>query len=151
MRVVNVPFCDHCVALRRSKSARQITFERIATVNSILLALAVGVRVCVSACEELSRVVSAGRAPAIGTLVSMPAHGDRVWLWGLLLGALSALIVFGVMYLIVPPWSRRFRSPATQAALRAVTIVEYDWETTTLEFADGEYADRFALVNQQEG
>ena len=59
----------------------------------------------------------------------------------------NATIIFGAMYLIIRPWSLRFRSPETNAALRAVTIRDFDWETTTLEFADEEYAERFAQVN----
>jgi len=51
------------------------------------------------------------------------------------------------MYLLIRPWARRFRSPETKAALRTVTIKDFDWETTTLEFADEEYAARFAQVN----
>ena len=52
------------------------------------------------------------------------------------------------MYLIARPWSWRFRRPEAQAALKAVTIKGFDWETTTLEFANEEYAERFAQVNQ---
>ncbi|MBC8444894.1 MAG: hypothetical protein H8D77_02105 [Chloroflexi bacterium] len=135
VRRVGVPFCDECIALREAKSPLQVRFERVAVVNSILLAMAVGMWVLVSISSE----------PAF--------RSDRVEVWGLLLGLLVAMIVFGVMYLVVQPWSRRFRSAETKAALRAVTIKAFDWDTTTLEFANQEYAERFAQVNRapQEG
>jgi hypothetical protein len=70
--------------------------------------------------------------------------------WGALLGVLIALIVFGLMYMIVRPWSWTFRSAETKAALNTVRIREFDWETTTLEFANDEYAELFAQVNRKE-
>jgi hypothetical protein len=133
VRRVNVSFCDECIALRQAKSPRQVRFERLAVVNSTLLALAVGAWVYTSISSE-----------------SMFRSG-RGWIWGLLLGVLIALIVFGVMYMIVQPWSGRFRSPATKAALKAVTIKSFDWETTTLEFTNEEYAERFDQVNRPPG
>jgi hypothetical protein len=126
VRKVRVPFCDECSALRRHKSARQVLFERVATVNSLLLALAVGLYAFV-------RLV--------------PAVGEAAVAWAVLLGALSALVVFGVMYLLVKPWSRRFRSPAAVAALQAATISDFDWETTVLVFRSDEYAEQFARAN----
>jgi hypothetical protein len=63
------------------------------------------------------------------------------------LGVLSAQVVFGLFYLVVRPWARRFQSADTRAALRAVSIAGFDWETTTLEFADAEYAERFRQAN----
>jgi hypothetical protein len=130
VRKVGVPFCDECIALRDAKSLLQVRFERVAVVNSVLLALAVGAWVLESVSSE----------PAF--------RSDRVGVWGLLLGLLVAMILFGVMYLVVRPWSRRFRSAETKAALRAVTIRAFDWDTTTLEFANVEYAERFAQVNR---
>jgi hypothetical protein len=70
------------------------------------------------------------------------------WVWGVLLGLLVFAIAFGVLYLVVQPWARRLRSVETKAVLAAVTIQDFDWETTTLDFADEEYAERFDLVNQ---
>jgi hypothetical protein len=130
VRKVKVPFCGECIVLRREKSVRQVWFERTAIVNSVLLALVVGGRVY--------SAVTSGQVPSDGR--------ERVW--GVLLGALIALIVFGTMYLIARPWSWHFRRPEVRAALKAVTIKGFDWETTTLEFANEEYAERFALVNQ---
>lgn len=133
VRKLRVPFCDDCIALRQARSRRQILFERFAIVNSVLLALAVGVRVYTSVSPEAA------------------FQREQGWIWGLLLGALAALIVFGLMYLIIQPWAGRFRSPETQAALKAVTIKEFDWETTTLAFANEEYGARFAQVNPPPG
>ena len=70
------------------------------------------------------------------------------WAWRAILGVLSGQVVFGLMYLVVRPWARRFQSAETRAALRAVSIADFDWETTTLKFADGEYAERFTRANQ---
>lgn len=127
VRKVRVPFCAECSALRQHKSTRQVLFERVATVNSLLLALVVGLYVW--------RVLSAGW--------SVSAVGEAAWL----LGALSALIVFGVMYLLVEPWSRCFRSVAAVAAQQAVAISDFDWETTVLTFCNDEYAELFARAN----
>jgi len=125
VRKVDVPFCEDCIALRRAKSPRQVQFERLATGNSLLLALAAGAW--------------------IYTLVR-----DRGWVWGVLLAVLSALIVFGGMYMLVQPWSSGFRSPETKRVLWAATIRDFDWHTTTLEFGNEEYAERFAQVNRKE-
>jgi len=130
VRKVRVPFCDDCIALRRAKSRRQVLFEYAAIINSVLLAVAVGAWTYTS--------ISSWQV----------LHSDRGWVWALLLALSLALSVFGLMYVIIRPWSRRFRSPETKAVLRAVTIKEFDWETTTLEFADKEYAERFAQVNE---
>jgi hypothetical protein len=70
--------------------------------------------------------------------------------WGALLGVLVALIVFGVMYMVARAWSWGFRSAETRAALNAVRIRDFDWETTTLEFTNETYAERFAQVNRKE-
>jgi hypothetical protein len=129
VRRVRVPFCDACAVLRQQKTARQVTFERMATINSLLLSLAVGLYVYV-------RVLPMARS----TL-------EVAYAWVLLLAALGALTVFGLMYELVEPWSRRFRSAETRNALRAVTIVDFDWETTTLEFRDDEYGEQFARAN----
>jgi hypothetical protein len=129
VRKVRVPFCDECLALRQKKSPKQCLFERAALVNSTLLALAVGGWVYLTISSDL----------AFG--------GEQRWMWACLVGLLVALIVFGTMCLIMEPWSRCFRSPETQRALGVVTIKEFDWETTTLQFANDEYAERFAQVN----
>ena len=129
VRRVRVPFCDECLVLRQSKSRRQRLFERVALVNSILLALAVGGWVYLTVAEN----------PAFG--------GDRRWVWACLVALLTALIVFGAMCLIIEPWARRLSSQETRDALRSVTIKEFDWDTTTLQFANDEYAARFAKVN----
>ena len=146
VRKVKAPFCDECAALREAKSHRQVLFERAAVASSVLLALTVGVYAyaLISPSETGGQGVGAwaGGQPWSGI------QGAHSWMWGLLLGALGALIVFGLLYLVVLPWSRRFRSPATKAALRAVTIQDFDWETTTLRFADSEYAERFARANR---
>jgi hypothetical protein len=147
VRKVDVPYCDECAALRQFKSARQLTFERAATVNSLLLALTVGLytRVRVSSAIVDLWVKFANE----GGRIAMGPNPSLLGPWALVLGALSALVVFGVMYLIIEPWSRRFRSVATTAALQAVTIRDFDWETTTLEFRDDEYAEQFARANQR--
>lgn len=126
VRQIEVPFCDECIALRGAKTSRQKQFERLAVVASLLLAGTVGVWVYTRA-----------------------SHLGR-WVWGALLGVLVALIVFGLMYMVIRPWSAGFRSPQTRAVLRAVAIRDFDWETTTLEFANEEYGERFAQVNQKE-
>jgi hypothetical protein len=140
VRKVKVPFCDECVALREDKSDRQVLFERAAIVSSVLLALTLGVCTFVLVASPYLGLQGA-------SVWAERLEGARTWMWGLLLGVLSALIVFGMMYLIVMPWSRLFRSAETKAVLRVVTIRNFDWETTTLEFADGEYAERFARAN----
>jgi hypothetical protein len=109
-----------------------VRFERIAAVVSFLLAWTGGIWVFVFVSSW--NVVGA----------------DRIWMWALLLGALAMGIVFGMLYLVVRPWSTAFRSLETKAVLASVRIRDFDWETTTLDFADKEYAERFALVNQAE-
>jgi hypothetical protein len=130
IRKVRVPFCAECIALRQAKSRRQVQFERLAVVNSTLLALASGAWVYASVSAE----------GAFRT--------ERGTVWGLLLGLLAALIVFGLLSLLIRPWGRCFRSPETKAALNAVKITAFDWETTTLAFANPEYAEQFAQANQ---
>jgi len=129
VRKVSVPFCEQCIALRCSKSPRQMLFERVAITNSALLALAAGGRTCYAIVEE-----------------QLPSGGYE-WAWGVLLGVLVGLAVFGLLYTFIVPWSGRFRSPEARAALKAVTIREFDWDTTTLEFESEEYGDRFAQMN----
>jgi len=131
VRKVGVPFCDACVALREAKTRRQVLFERVAVSQSLLLSLVVAVYVYVTAASITSGVWSTG---------------DN-WTWRALLGALSGQAVFGILYLVVRPWARRFQSAETRAALRAVSIADFDWETTTLKFADDEYAERFIQAN----
>ena len=130
VRKVGVPFCEDCTAQRNARSPGQVQFERIAIVVSFLLSWAAGV----------------------WTYASVSAWGvvdaQQGWVWGVLLGLLIVAIVFGILYLIVRPWAQRFRSAETKAVLAAVTIRDFDWETTTLEFANDEYAERFELVNR---
>lgn len=132
VRRVEAPFCDACVVLRKAKTPRQVLFERAAVVQSMLLALVVAAYVYVSTASLAAGVWGA----------------DGNWTWRALLGALSGQVVFGGLNLAIRPWARRFQSAETRAALRAVSIAGFDWETTTLEFADGEYAERFTLANQ---
>ena len=94
VRRVRVPFCRECAALRRFKSSRQLLFERVAAVGSVLLGLAAGV-------YAYARISFVMRSPS--------GYGS-VDVWALLLGALSAHVVFGVAYLAIEPLSRRFRS-----------------------------------------
>jgi hypothetical protein len=129
VRRVRAPFCDACAVLRQQKTARQIRFERMATINSLFLSLAVGLYVYM-------RVLPIARS----TL-------EVAYAWVLLLAALGTLTVFGLLYGLVEPWSRRLQSTETKNALRAVTIVDFDWETTTLEFRDDEYGEQFARAN----
>jgi hypothetical protein len=126
VRKMDVPFCTRCAALRVSKSRRQVQFERLAVTSNILLALTIGA-------WTYTRINNLGR-----------------WIWGALLGLLVSLIVFGLLYMIVRLWARGFRTAETKAALRAVWIRDFDWETTTLEFDNDEYAERFAQVNRKE-
>ena len=132
VRRVSVPFCTECLALRETKSPTQIQVERFATAASFLLAWIGGVWV-------YTRVLT---WPFLA--------GEREWAWAVLLGVLAVVILFGSLYLFVRPLSERFRSPETQAVLDAVKIRDFDWDTTTLEFADEGYAERFALVNPRE-
>ena len=131
VRKVQAPFCDACVKLRQAKTRRQVLFERVAVAQSLLLAVVVGVYLYVT-------------TASVG--VGVWAGGGNV-AWRALLGVLSAQVVFGLLYLVARPWARRFQSPDTRAALRAVSIAGFDWETTTLEFADAEYAERFRQAN----
>jgi hypothetical protein len=101
----------------------------MATINSLFLSLAVGLYVYM-------RVLPIARS----TL-------EVAYAWVLLLAALGTLTVFGLLYGLVEPWSRRLQSTETKNALRAVTIVDFDWETTTLEFRDDEYGEQFARAN----
>jgi hypothetical protein len=126
VRQMSVPFCDDCIALREHKSRRQVQFERLSTAVSILLALTIGV-----------------------WTITRTSHMGQ-WVWAALLGVLAALIVFGVMFMITRPWSRGFRSAETKAALNTVRIRDFDWETTTLEFSNDTYAERFAQINRKE-
>lgn len=130
VRKVSVPFCDECIATRQHRSWSEVQFGRIATLLSFLLAWLASV-------WAYATVLPGNTADALG-----------VWVWGFLLAILVIEIVFGVLYLVVRPWSRRFRSLETKAVLAAVTIRDFDWETTTPDFASEEYAERFALVNQ---
>jgi len=132
VRRVSVPFCAECLALRKAKSPMQVQVERIATVVSFVLSWIGGVWVYM-------RVLT---WPFLA--------GEREWAWAILLGVLAVVVLFGLLYLFVRPLSERFRSPETQAVLDAVKIRDFDWDTTTLEFADEGYAERFALVNQRE-
>jgi hypothetical protein len=77
-------------------------------------------------------------------------EAERAWRWGALLGGLILVIIFGAFYFAARQLSTGFRSAETKAALAAVRILDFDWETTTLEFGDETYADRFALVNAQD-
>lgn len=129
VRKVSVPLCDDCIAVREAKSQRQVLFERVAMTNSLLLGLAVGIRTHVSIVAQQGQDVSNVRA------------------WGALIGGLAMIAVVGAMRLIVQPWALRFRSQDTKALWRAVVIRDFCWETTTLEFANDEYAERFAQVN----
>ena len=132
VRKVRVPFCEDCLALRQAKTPRQVRFERAAVAHSLVLALVVGVYLYfASASLEAGTWASGGNG-----------------LWRALLGVLSAQVVFGLLDLLARPWARRFQSADTRAALRAVSIADFDWETTTLEFADDEYAERFTQANQ---
>lgn len=132
VRRVSVPFCAECLVLRETKSAMQIRVKRIATAVSFLLSWIGGLWVYV-------------QVLAWPILV-----GEREWAWAILLGVLAVVVLFGSLYLLVRPLSERFRSPETQAVIDAVKIRDFDWDTTTLEFADEGYAERFALVNQRE-
>jgi hypothetical protein len=131
VRKVQVPFCKACIALRKAKTPRQVQFERVAVAQSLLLAVVVGVYVYVTTAS-----IEAGAWSVGGN-----------WTWRAVLGVLSGQVVFGLLYLVIPPWARRFQSVETRAAVRAVSIADFDWETTTLEFADDEYAERFLQAN----
>jgi hypothetical protein len=116
--------------MREAKSPAQVRFGRIAAAVSFLVAWGTGVWVYLS------------------VLSWDAAHVEKGALWGALLGLLAVVCVFGVLYLIARRWSLGYRSDETKAVLAAVRIHDFGWETTTLEFADRGYADRFALANQ---
>jgi hypothetical protein len=124
------------MAVREDTTDRQVLFVRVATVVSLLLAAVAGFYVYIKL------------ASMEASVFAVTASAVPVWAWRALLGTCVALVVFGTLYLVVDPWARRFRSVETKAALKAVSIVDFDWETTTLEFADDEYADRFVKANQ---
>lgn len=123
---IEMPFCDECIALRQAKTPRQVQFERLSVSSSALLAATTGVWV-------FTRVDNLGR-----------------WMWGALLGILVAWIVFGILYMLIQPWAAGFCGPETRAVLKAVSIREFNWDTTTLEFANEEYAGLFAQINHKE-
>ncbi len=123
VRKIKAPFCDDCIALRRAKTMRQVQFERLAVGSSLVLALTLGAWI-------YSRTNTLGRP-----------------MWGALLGMLVALIAFGIMYMIIQPWAQGFQSRETRAIRRAVSIREFDWDTTLIEFENEEYAEQFAQLN----
>lgn len=129
VRRVSVPFCDECIALRQTVTPFQVQFKRTATAISLLLAWMVGVWIYIS-------------------VRSWAVEARNEGVWALLLGLLGLWILFAVLYFIAGPLSNHYRSPETKAALGAVTIKEFDWETTTLEFADETYAESFERVNR---
>ena len=129
VRRVSVPYCASCQALRKARSPAQVQAERIATLASLLLAWAVGVWAYVSLLSWEAFAVSRGAV------------------WAGLLGLLLVDIVFAVLHLVGMRWSARYRSPESRAALASVRIRGFDWETTTLEFADEGYAERFIQAN----
>lgn len=129
VRRVNVPFCEACLALRQARTPLQVQFKRTATAVSFLLAWGAGVWVYAS-------------------VLSWAVEARQERLWALLLGLLALWMVFAALYLAIRPWSDAYRSPETKAALSAVTIKDFDWETTTLAFADETYAERFERVNR---
>jgi hypothetical protein len=131
VRRVRVPLCETCTAVRDLKSPRQLRFERIAAVGSFLAAWASGVWIYL--------LVVAWEA----------ASGPRGPLWAALLGLLTVTSVFGLLYTIAKPWSLRFRDKEARAVAACVRIRDFDWETTTLEFADAAYADHFAQANHR--
>jgi hypothetical protein len=133
IRRVSVPLCETCAAVREAKSPLQVRFERTAAAVSFLVAWAIGVWVY------------------LAVLSWDAAHVERGPLWAALLGLLAVECVFGAMYLIVRRWSLRYQSDETKSVLASVRIRDFGWETTTLEFADLAYADRFALANQGHG
>ncbi len=130
VRRVRVPLCEACTTVRDDKSPVQLRFERIAAVVSFLAAWASGVWVYL--------VVVAWEAASV----------PRGPVWGALLGLLAVTCVFGVLYTIARPWSLHYRSDQAKAVAACVRIHDFGWETTTLEFADAAYADRFARANQ---
>ena len=130
VRRVGVPFCEACTALRKQRSPAQLQFARAGAAVSFLLAWGAG-------------MWTYTHVSAVNVL-----DADRMLAWSLLLAALVVTVIFGALYLVVRPWAERFRSAETKAVLAAVTIRDFDWETTTLEFASKEYAERFERVNQ---
>jgi hypothetical protein len=129
VRRIGVPYCAECIALRNGRSPVQVQAERIAALVSFLAAWALGVWAYLS-------------------ILSWEAFAVRNGpLWAGLVGLLVVDIVFAVLQLIGATWAKRYRSPESKAALSSVRIRGFDWETTALEFADEEYADRFAAAN----
>jgi hypothetical protein len=133
VRRVSVPLCERCAAAREAKSLFQMRFERAAAAASFFAAWAIGVWVYLVAISWDAMRVENGV------------------LWSALLGLLTVECVFGVLYLITRRWSLHYRSDETKAVLASVRIRDFDWETTSLEFADPAYAERFALANQGHG
>jgi hypothetical protein len=133
VRRVSIPLCERCAALREAKSLLQMRFERTAAAASFLVAWAIGVWVYLAALLWDAMQVEKGP------------------LWSALLGLLAVECVFGVLYMIVRQWSLHYRSDETKAVLATVRIHDFSWETTTLQFADPAYAERFALANQGHG
>jgi hypothetical protein len=129
VRRVRVPYCEDCQVLRTARSAAQVQSERIATLVSFLVAWGAGVWVYLSVLSWQAFAVRNGP------------------LWAGLLGLLLVDIVFAVLHLIGVRWSVRYRSAESKAVLASVRVRAFDWETTTLEFADEAYADRFAQAN----
>jgi hypothetical protein len=130
VRRVSVPLCERCAAVREAKSLPQLRFERAAAAASFFVAWAIGVWLYLAALSWDAIRVEKGP------------------LWSALLGLLAVECVFGVLYLIVRRWSLHYRSDETKAVLGSVRIRDFDWNTTSLEFADPAYAERFALANQ---
>jgi hypothetical protein len=133
VRRVSVPLCERCAAAREAKSLFQMRFERAAAAASFLAAWAIGVWVYLAALSWNAMRVENGV------------------LWSALLGLLTVECVFGLLYLITRRWSSYYRSDETKAVLASVRIRDFDWETTSLEFADPAYAERFARANQGRG
>jgi hypothetical protein len=133
VRRVSVPLCERCAAAREAKSLLQMRFERTAAAAGFFIAWGVGVWVYLAALSWHATQVERGP------------------LWSALLGFLAVECVFGVLYLIGRRWSLHYRSDETKAVLASVRIHDFDWDTTSLEFADPAYAERFARANQRHG
>jgi len=133
VRRVRVPLCEKCAAVRDARSPAQMRFQRIAAAAGFLAAWASGVWIYLAVVAWDAASVPEGPV------------------WAALLGLLTVTSVFGVLYTIAKPCSLRFRSDEAKAVSACVRIQDFDWETTTLEFADAGYADRFARANQGHG
>jgi hypothetical protein len=129
VRRVRVPLCEACTAVRDTKSPVQLRFERIATVASFLAGWVSGIWVYLA-------------------VVAWEVSGPKGPVWGALLGLLAVTSVFGALYTIAKLWSPHYRSEEAKAVSACVQIRDFSWETTTLEFADAAYADRFARANR---